>query len=247
MNGMNLRAAAPPSRSAITDRLGVALALLQQQARPQELEGMARFGLTGAGRLGLSVPAMRAIARALGRDHGLAQALWDTGIPDARIVAAYLAEPARFTARQMDRWVAGFVAWDVCDQVCANAFRASPLAWSRVPVWARRKDAFVRRAAFSLLAALAVHDRRADDAQFIEALCWVEAAADDDRNFVKKAVNWALRAIGKRNADLHAHALASALHIRERGTPAARWIAADALRELHSDAVHARLQRRSRT
>jgi 3-methyladenine DNA glycosylase AlkD len=222
------------------------MALLHAHARPQELDGMARFGLSGAGRLGLSVPAMRAIARALGRDHLLAQALWDTGIPDARIVAAYLAEPSRFTARQMDRWVAGFAAWDVCDQVCGNAFRTSPLAWSRVSAWARRKDAFVRRAAFSLLAALAVHDRRADDARFVEALGWIEVAADDDRNFVKKAVNWALRAIGKRNAHLHAQALATALRIRARGTPSARWIAADALRELHSEPVRARLARSSR-
>ena len=225
------------------DRLGVAMMLLHRHARPQELAGMARFGLTGAGRLGLSVPAMRSVARELGRDHGLAQALWDTGIPDARIVAAYLAEPARFTVRQMDAWAAGCMAWDVCDQVCSNAFRHSPLAWARVPVWARRKGTFVRRAAFSLLAALAVHDRHADDARFIEALEWVEAAADDDRNFVKKAVNWALRAIGKRNTHLHAQALATALRIRARGTPAARWIAADALRELDGLAVSARLAR----
>ncbi len=193
---------------------------------------MARFGLVGDGRLGLSVPVMRAMARQLGRDHTLAQDLWDTGIPDARIVASMVAEPALLTSRQMDAWVKGFAAWDVCDQTCLNAFCKSPLAWGKVRAWAGRKDEFVRRAAFSLLATLAVHDKRASDAQFIEALALVEAAAQDDRNFVKKAVNWALRSIGKRNAALRPQAIAAALRIQQQGTKSARWIAADALREL---------------
>ncbi len=193
---------------------------------------MARFGITGDGRLGLSVPAMRGLARTLGRDHALAQALWDTGIPDARIVASMVAEPALFTSRQMDAWVKGFAAWDVCDQTCLNAFVKSPLAWRKVDAWADRKDEFVRRAAFSLLATLAVHDKAASDAQFIEALALVEAAAHDERNFVKKAVNWALRQIGKRNAALRIQAIAAAKRIQQQNTKSARWIAADALREL---------------
>jgi len=213
-------------------RLQTALALLQRNARPAELEGMARFGIGGAGRLGLSVPAMRAMARTLGRDHALAQALWDTGIPDARIVASMVAEPTLLTSRQMDTWVKGFAAWDVCDQTCLNAFVKSPLAWRKVHTWATRKDEFVRRAAFSLLATLAVHDKLADDAQFIAALALVEAAADDDRNFVKKAVNWALRGIGKRNRTLRTAAVDAARRIQQQGTKSARWIAADALREL---------------
>jgi 3-methyladenine DNA glycosylase AlkD len=213
-------------------RLLHALSLLQQNARPQELAGMARFGITGSGRLGLSVPAMRGIARTLGRDHALAQALWDTGIPDARIVASMVAEPALLTSRQMDAWVKGFAAWDVCDQTCLNAFCKSPLAWAKVKSWATRKDEFVRRAAFALLATLAVHDKKAGDAPFAEALALVEAAAYDDRNFVKKAVNWALRNIGKRNQGLRGAAIASARRIQLQGTKSARWIAADALREL---------------
>ena len=214
-------------------RLQHALTLLHQNARPQELAGMARFGITGDGRLGLSVPAMRGIARTLGRDHAMAQALWDTGIPDARIVASMVAEPALLTARQMDAWVKGFAAWDVCDQTCLNAFCKSPLAWRKVEAWATRKDEFVRRAAFALLATLAVHDKQAGDTPFIAALALVEAAAYDDRNFVKKAVNWALRNVGKRNAALRAQAIASALRIQQQGSKPARWIAADALRELH--------------
>ena len=218
-------------------RLSEALALIKQSARPAELDGMARFGLTGEGRLGLSVPSMRAIAKDLGRHHELALALWETGIPDARIVASMVAVPAELTSRQMDAWVKGFVAWDVCDQTCLNAFRASPLAWRKVHVWSTRQDEFVRRAAFSLLATLAVHDKVATDAMFIDALALVEAAAHDERNFVKKAVNWALRNIGKRNARLHDAAIACATRIRQQGSKAARWIAADALRELESAVV----------
>lgn len=227
----------------MTDRLAQALALLQQQARPTELAGMARFGIVGEQRLGLSMPAMREIARTLGRDHALALALWDTAIPDARIVAGMVAEPKKLTSRQMDTWTQGFAAWDVCDQVCGSAFLASPLAWSKVPVWAAQPEEFVRRAAFALLATLAVHDKAASDAQFIEALHLIEAAAGDERNFVKKAVNWALRNIGKRNPALNAATLEAAQHIQHQGSRSARWIAADALRELGSVAVQTRLQK----
>lgn len=218
-------------------RLSLAMALLHQNARPEELAGMARFGIGGANRLGLSVPAMRGIARTLGRDHTLALALWDTGIPDARIVASMVAESAHLTSRQMDDWVKGFAAWDVCDQTCLNVFCKSPLAWRKVEAWARRKDEFVRRAAFSLLATLAVHDKASDNAVFVAALALVEAAADDDRNFVKKAVNWALRGIGKRNPALRQAAIAAAQRIQQQGTRSARWIASDALRELEGAAT----------
>ena len=185
---------------------------------------------------------MRSIAKTLGQDHALATALWDTGIPDARIVAGMVAEPARLTSRQMDAWARDFASWDVCDQVCGSAFLASPLAWRKVPVWAGRQDEFVRRAAFALLATLAVHDKAASNAPFMDALNVIEAAADDERNFVKKAVNWALRNIGKRNQALNDAAIACARRIQLQGSRAARWIAADALRELSSVAVQKRLQ-----
>jgi 3-methyladenine DNA glycosylase AlkD len=205
---------------------------------------MARFGIAGVQRLGLSVPAMRRIARTLGHDHALAMALWDTGIPDARIVAGMVAEPGRLTSRQMDAWAKGFASWDVCDQVCNSAFRASPLAWRKVATWATRRDEFVRRAAFALLVALAVHDKNAGDEQFVAALSLIEAAASDERNFVKKAASWALRTIGKRNLALNAVAITAAQRIGQQSTRAARWIAADALRELGSEAVQRRLRRR---
>jgi 3-methyladenine DNA glycosylase AlkD len=227
-----------------SDRLQFALTELQRHARPDQLAGMARFGIVGEGRLGVSIPATRALARTLGRDHALALALWDTGIPDARTLASMVTEPAQLTAHQMDAWAKGFESWDVCDQTCMNAFAASLLAWRKVHAWAKRKDEFVRRAAFALLACLAVHDKLADDARFVEALVLVEAAAGDDRNFVKKAVNWALRNIGKRNLHLHAVAIETAQRIQLQGSKSARWIAADALRELNSAAVSERLNAR---
>lgn len=222
--------------------LDEALALLRSQADPGKLSGMAGFGMDLTGRLGVSVPALRKLGKALGRDHALALALWDTGIPDAQILAGLVAEPARLGSRQMDAWARTMRSWDVCDGACLNAFVHSPLAWDKVAAWTTRHEEFVRRAGFALLATLAVHDRQAADARFVAALPLIEAAADDDRNFVKKAVDWALRSIGKRNAALHAAAVETALRLQARGTRAARWIAADALRELRSDAVRSRLQ-----
>lgn len=224
-----------------------ALALLHAHARPEALAGMARFGLVGAQRLGLTMPAMRGVARSLGRDHALALQLWRTGIPEARIVAGMLADPALLASREMDAWARGFEAWDVCDQVCGSVFLASPHAWRKVAQWAAREPEFVRRAAFALLATLAVHDRRAKDEAFIATLPLIEAAAGDDRNFVKKAVNWALRNIGKRDLTLNAAAREAALRIQRQGTRSARWIAADALRELTDPAVLARVSAREHT
>jgi 3-methyladenine DNA glycosylase AlkD len=222
-------------------RLQLAIDLLHAVARPGEVTGMARFDINPEGRLGLSVPAMRRIAKTLGRDHELAVALWETGIPEARIVAGMLVEPAKLTSSQMDDWVNGFASWDVCDQVCGSAFRTSPLAWSKVPVWAESNEEFIRRAAFALLATLAVHDKKANDERFMAVLPLIEAAAGDERNFVKKAVNWALRTIGKRNLALNSAAIETAQRIQQQSSRAARWIAADALRELVSEAVQARL------
>lgn len=229
----------------VSERLTAALRLLDAHARPEALDAMARFGIVGDGRLGLTVPAMRGIARSLGRDHALALALWDTGIPDARIVAGMVAHPAQLTSAQMDTWARGFDSWDVCDQACGNAFADSPLAWRKVHAWAGREDEFVRRAAFALLATLAVHDKAADDDRFADTFALMEAAAGDERNFVRKAVNWALRNVGKRNPALNRAAQDAALRIQQQASRSARWIAADALRELRSDAVQARLRKRA--
>jgi 3-methyladenine DNA glycosylase AlkD len=221
--------------------LQAALALLHEHARPDQLSGMAKFGLGEESRLGVSVPQLRRIAKQLGRHHPLALDLWNSGSPDAQILAGMVAEPARFTSRQMDAWVKSMRSWDVCDGACLNAFAASPLAWGKVAAWAGRRDEFVRRAAFALLATLAVHDTTGDP-RFLDALELIAQAADDDRNFVRKAVNWALRSIGKRNSRLNAAAIACAHKLHEQDSRAARWIAADALRELQSGAVQARLR-----
>lgn len=212
--------------------LDEALAALQARARPEQLAGMARFGLTGEGRLGLAVPTLRALAREFGRDHELALALWDSGIPDAQILAGMVAEPARFTQTQMDHWVSGMRAWDVCDQACLNAFVKSPLAWAAIPHWAAREPEFEKRAGFALLAVAAVHQKTRPDADFLACLPLIEAAAGDDRNFVKKAVNWALRQIGKRSPALREPALTLAQSLAGRQEKSARWIGSDARREL---------------
>jgi len=222
----------PTRANAVT--LDEALALLHAQGRPEALEGMARFGLNGDGRLGLSLPMLRQLGRQIGREHALAMALAASGIPDAQILASLVAEPALFTVDQMNTWVASLGAWDTCDQACVNAFVRSPLAWGRVPAWAARPAEFERRAGFALLAALAVHDKTADDERFIRVLPLIEQQAQDERNFVKKAVNWALRQIGKRNTTLRPMAIASAERIAAQPSRSARWIAADALRELRA-------------
>lgn len=213
-------------------RLDEALARLRAAARPDQLEAMARFGLTGETRLGLAVPTLRALGREFRRDHDLALALWDTGIPEAQILASLAAEPARFTAAQMDHWVAGLQAWDVCDQACLNALVKSPLAWAAIPRWAAREAEFEKRAGFSLLAVAAVHQKARPDADFLARLPLIEAAAGDDRNFVKKAVNWALRQIGKRSNALREPALTLAERLCLREERSARWIGHDARREL---------------
>jgi 3-methyladenine DNA glycosylase AlkD len=223
-------------------RLSLAIKLLEHNARPDQLAGMARFGINPQRRFGLSMPVMRAIAKTLGHDHELALALWRTHIPDAQIVAGMVAESAKLTSEQMNEWAASFQSWDVCDQVCNCAFRKSSLAWSKVFEWAPRSEEFVRRAAFSLLSTLAVHDKDAADARFSAALSLIEQASGDDRNFVKKAVNWAVRNIGKRNFALNEAAVNAAYRIRQQGTRSARWIAADALRELTGEAVQRRVR-----
>ncbi|MFG6485544.1 DNA alkylation repair protein [Roseateles sp. BYS78W] len=219
----------PPSHP---QRLNEALAALRRHARPDAIDAMARFGLTGEGRLGLAVPTLRALARKFRRDHELALALWNTGIPDAQILAGMVAEPAKLTVAQMDHWVAGMRAWDVCDQACTNAFVKSPLAWEAIPRWAAREPEFEKRAGFALLAVAAVHQKQRPDDDFLARLPLIEAAADDDRNFVKKAVNWALRQIGKRSAALREPALTVAERLSTRSEKAARWIGSDARREL---------------
>lgn len=222
------------------------LRTLRAQANPKNVAGMARFGMSVENRLGVSVPGLRAIAKGIGRDHRLALALWKTGIPEARIVAAFIDDPASVTSTQMDRWAKDFDSWDVCDQACQSLFDKSPLAWEKIHQWAGREEEFVRRGAFALIAGLAWHDKQAADGRFIELLPVIQGGAEDGRNYVKKAVSWALRTIGKRNVRLNRRAVKLARQLQRQASPAARWVAGDALRELESEAVRGRLKRLTR-
>jgi 3-methyladenine DNA glycosylase AlkD len=205
---------------------------LKANANPASLPEMARYGINPENALGVRIGCLQAIARRTGRDHDLAQALWDTGIREARILAAYVAEPDRVTKSMMNRWARDFDSWDVCDQVCANLFDRTPFAPQKAVEWSARRHTFVKRAGFVLMATLAVHDKSAADNDFLAYLPIVAREAGDDRNYVKKAVNWALRQIGKRNRRLHAAALETAAEIEAQDTRSARWIARDAIREL---------------
>jgi len=216
---------------------------LQSKAQPEQLKGMAKYGMTVEQRLGVSVPDMRKLAKEIGRDHKLALDLWRTGIAEARIVAAMVGDPDKLTEEQMENWVKGINSWDVCDQVCMNLFEKNQLAWKKIVDWSERKEEFVKRTAFSLIACLAWHDKKASDERFIELLPVIIRGATDERNFVKKAVNWALRNIGKRNLNLNEAAINTAKEIKRLDSKAARWVASDAIRELESDAIQSRLRR----
>jgi len=216
---------------------------LQSKAKPEQLKGMAKYGIAVEQRLGVSVPDMRKLAKELGRDHKLALDLWRTGIAEARILAGMVGDSAKLTEEQMEEWVKGIDSWDVCDQVCMNLFEKNQLAWKKIIDWSEREEEFVKRTAFSLIACLAWHDKKAGDDKFIELLPIMIREATDERNFVKKAVNWALRNIGKRNLNLNEAAINTAKEIQRLDSKAARWIAADAIRELESYAIQSRLKR----
>ena len=213
---------------------------LRALASQANVQGMARFGMSVDKRLGVAVPEMRRIAKAAGKDHTAALELWQTGIAEARIVAAMIALPAQLTEEQMEAWVGDFDSWDVCDQVCMNLFEKSPLARRKIVEWSTRDEEFVKRAAFALLACVAWHDKRATDEELIAFLPVIRVGATDERNFVKKAVNWALRTIGKKNRVLNQAAIETAREIQRLDSKAARWIASDALRELEGEKVRER-------
>ena len=222
--------------------VGKVLDSLKSKARPDQLKGMARYGIGVERRLGVSVPEMRKMAKELGRDHRLALELWKTETAEAQILASMIDEPRKLTEGQMEDWAKDIDSWDVCDQTCMNLFEKGPLAWKKINDWSGREEEFVKRAAFALIACLAWHDKKAEDERFIELLPLIARGATDERNFVKKAVNWALRNIGKRNLNLNRAAIAAARDIQQTDSKSARWIASDAIRELEGQAVQARLR-----
>ena len=218
---------------------------LKSLSDPKAVEGMARFGINPENTFGVSIPNLRQIAKETGRDRALAQQLWASAIHEARILASMIDDPKMVTEEQMERWVKDFDSWDVCDQCCMNLFEKTKFAYQKAVEWSSNDKEFIKRTGFVLMARLAVSDKKADDKQFEPFLPIIKREASDNRNFVKKAVNWALRQIGKRNLNLNREAIETAKEIQEIDSKSARWVASDALRELTGKAVLERLQAKS--
>lgn len=206
--------------------------LLKQKSDPAYRKGMARFGIDSSKALGVKVPELRQLAKTIKKDQQLSIDLWDTGIHECRILASMIGDAKQVTREQMDKWTGEFYSWDICDQACGNLFDRTPYAVEKALEYSASENEFVKRAGFVLMAEFAVHDKKADDVVFVQFFPVMEREAWDKRNFVKKAVNWALRQIGKRNKTLHQMAIATALRIALQDSKAAKWIAAEALREL---------------
>jgi 3-methyladenine DNA glycosylase AlkD len=206
------------------------------------VEGMARYGINPDNTYGVSIPNLRKIAREAGKDHELAQQLWSSGIHEARILASMVDDHTLLTEAQMELWVDDFDSWDVCDQCCNNLFRKAKFAYQKAAEWSSNDRAFIKRAGFVLMACLAVHDKKAEDKRFEEFLPVIKRKATDNRNFVKKAVNWALRQVGKRNLNLNKKAIETAREIQKIDSRSAKWVASDAIRELTSKAVQEKLR-----
>jgi 3-methyladenine DNA glycosylase AlkD len=209
-----------------------ALDWLARHATQRDRENLKRFGIDAPDALGVSMANIQKLAKALGRDHALAAALWKTGCYEARLLCSFVDEPAKVTSAQMDRWCNDFDNWGICDTVCFHLFDRSPHAWAKVPAWCVRKDEFGKRAGFALLACLAGHDKSAGDEPFLDGLRLIESGAADGRNFVKKGVSWALRRIATRNPALQAAALELAGRLAKSTDAAARWIGKDAIRQI---------------
>jgi 3-methyladenine DNA glycosylase AlkD len=215
---------------------------LASHADPHVRAKMAHFGVHAEKAYGIPTPVLHRMARQIGKNHALAQQLWNSGVHEARILAGMIDDSAEVGAAQMERWARAFDTWDVVDGSCCHLFVFARPAWQKARAWARREPEFVRRAGFALMAYLAWHDKTAPNAKFERLFPLIRRYANDERNFVKKAVNWALRQIGKRNLKLNRMAIREARRIRKMDSPAARWAAADALRELTSPAVQRRLR-----
>ena len=209
----------------------------------KNIQGMTRFGIASQNNLGVSVTEIRTYARSLGKNHDLALQLWKTGIRDARMIAACIEEPKKVTKKQMENWVKDFNSWDICDHVCGHLFDKTPFAYDKAWEWSGRNEEFVKRAAFALMAWLAVHDKQATDEKFEQFFTICIHESIDERNYVKKAVSWALRNIGKRNQTLNKKALDVAKTIHSIDSKSARWIASDVLRELSCEKIQQRLKR----
>ncbi|MFC1540628.1 DNA alkylation repair protein [Candidatus Margulisiibacteriota bacterium] len=219
---------------------------IKSQANPRNVLGMARYGINPQNNYGLCMGDIMSLARQIGQDHALAGKLWASGIRDARILASMVDDPAQVTSSQMDKWAKDLNSWDVCDSLCGRLFDRTKYTQQKIVQWSKRKEEYVKRAAFSIIAWLVAHDKKIDDKTFLNYLKLVKKAARDERNYVKKAVNWALRSIGKRNMKLNKAAIKTARDIAKLDSKAAKWNAKDTLRELTGKKVQARLRRKKK-
>lgn len=229
------------------------ISLLKKEANPANVEGMARFGINPDNTLGISIPFLRKLAKEINKNselsknptskHRLALNLWDTGIHEARILAVFIDVIELVDETQMEKWVSEFDSWDVCDQAIMNLFDKTPFSWNKAFEWAKRDEEFVKRAGFAMMASLAVHNKKADDKQYELFLLPIKDGSIDERNFVKKSVNWALRQIGKRSLYLNEKALEAAYEISNLDSKSAKWIARDAIKELESEKVKQKLSK----
>jgi 3-methyladenine DNA glycosylase AlkD len=222
------------------------LASLERMSTRKDRDNLTRFGITTDKAFGVSMANIQRLAKPLGRDHALASALWETGWYEARLLTSFVDDPSLVTSAQIDRWCRDFDNWGICDTVCFFLFDRSPFAWDKVAKWSDARAEFVKRAAFALLASLAGHDKTSGDDRFLESLRLIERAASDDRNFVKKAVSWALRRIGTRSMPLYDASLALAQRLSKSSEPSARWIGMEALRDFKRPAARQRLARAKR-
>jgi 3-methyladenine DNA glycosylase AlkD len=220
------------------------LADLTALGSPDFKAGLSRFGINSGTALGIKLPVLRDYARSHRKNHQLALDLWETKVHEARLMAVFIADPKQVREALLEKWVKDFNSWDICDQACGGLFVKTPFAWDKARQWAGREPEFEKRAGYTLMAYLAVHDKKAADEQFLSFFPIIQTGSEDDRNFVKKAVNWAVRQIGKRNLVLHQAVMALAREIQGQGNKSARWIAADAIRELQSQQVLERLQQK---
>jgi 3-methyladenine DNA glycosylase AlkD len=232
-------------KQSLADEVQFAIKWLKDHSTKTTLHGMARYAIPSDHALGVAMKDIKALGRQLGHNQELAAALWETGVYEARMLASFVGDPARVTTAQMDRWCKEFDNWAFCDAMCFNLFDRTPYAWDKVTHWSSSNEEFVKRTAFALLWSLSVHDKRAGNRPFVQGLILIERAAADERNFVKKAVNMALRAIGKRNRALNTAAVAVARRLADSPNATARWVGKDALRELTSPAVIHRLGHRA--
>jgi 3-methyladenine DNA glycosylase AlkD len=221
------------------------LAWLEKKGSRKNRDGMARYAIVAPKVFGVSMATMQGLAKRLGRDHELAAALWATEWYEARMLTAFVDEPERVTAAQMDRWARDFDNWAVCDTLCFKLFDRTPHAWRKIEQWSARREEFVKRAAFALLASVALHDKTAPDEPFVRSLRLIERASTDDRNFVRKGVSWALRSIGARNQALHEKSIDLATRLAESSDRTAKWIGKDAQRDLNRPIIRARVAKRS--